>query len=762
MTAYRIAGSLLAAASLAIAAQSTPFAFVAATAAADTLQRMAPPGAPNVVIVLLDDVGFGAAATFGGPAATPTLEALASDGLRYNRFHTTAICSPTRAALLTGRNPHATGIGAVMNVADARPGYSGFHAKDTATIAEILRQHGYSTAAFGKWHQTPDWEASQSGPFDRWPTGEGFEKFYGFQGGETDQFEPTLYEGTTPVLRPPGRDYHLTEDLVDQSIRWLQMQAAVTPRKPFFLYLAPGATHAPIQVPAQYLARYRGQFDQGWDAIRGEILARQKRLGVVPASAVLTPRPPGLPAWDSLVPAEQAFATRLMEAYAAFLTHTDEQVGRLVRALKDDGRFDDTLFIYVVGDNGASAEGGLEGSLNYMGRLQGLPEPQAGRLAGIDRIGGPDAYAHYNSSWAWAMNTPFPWTKAVASHLGGTRNPMVITWPKRIKDRGGLRSQFGHVNDVAPTLLEAAGISMPGEVNGVAQKPLNGTSLVYSFDDAAAPERHRTQYFEVFGHRAIYHDGWMASAFHVRLPWQAGLETRDTPVEADRWELYDLAADFSQARDLATEEPHRLEEMKALFLREAAASQVLPLRGVQAGPSGLPDLAAGLKSATYHEGASGIPEKALPHMMNRSWSLVANVGVGEASRGVVAALGGRESGWSLYLDAKQRPAFTYRVFDLKSVTLVGAPLPAGTHALELDFDYAGPGYARGATLKLLVDGTQAAADSVPASPPAFFTIDETFNVGVDMGSPAGHYPDDAGVGYRYTGGRIEDVTIELR
>lgn len=733
-----------------------------ASAAGFPLQRTPPPGAPNIVIVLLDDVGFGAASTFGGPAATPTLDALAARGLRYNRFHTTAICSPTRASLLTGRNPHATGIGAVLNSADARPGYAGFHTKDTATIAEILRQNGYSTAAFGKWHQTPDWELSQSGPFDRWPTGEGFEKFYGFQGGETDQFEPTLYEGTTPVMRPPGKDYHLTEDLVDRSIQWLRAQQSVTPRKPFFLYFAPGATHAPIQVPSEYLARYAGKFDQGWDRIREEILARQKRLGVVPANTDLTPRAPEMPSWDSVAPADRKFASRLMEAYAAFLSHTDDQVGRLVAELEADGRFDDTLFIYIVGDNGASAEGGLEGSLSYMGKIQGLPETQAARIAGIERIGGPDAHAHYNAGWAWAMDTPFQWTKTVASHLGGTRNPLVVTWPRRIKDQGGLRSQFGHVNDIVPTILEITGIKMPVEVNGVPQKPINGTSLVYTFDDANAAERHRTQYFEVFGHRAIYHDGWMASAFHSRLPWQAVYLTRDPPFDADRWELYDLRSDHSQAHDLAAGQPAKLAELQALFMKEAAANQVLPLRGFQLGPSGLPDLAAGVKSATYHAGATGIPEKAVPHMMNRSWSLLANLDVDDGTQGVVAAIGGRSAGWSLYIDPQRRPTFTYRMFNLKTVTLAGEPLAAGTRALRVDFDYAGPGYAKGATLHLVVDGTRVASDGIPASPPSLFTIDETFNVGIDMGSPAGAYPAGAGPGFGYSAGSIGEVTIELR
>lgn len=733
----------------------------ASTAPAVQYQRQAPAGAPNVVLILLDDVGFGASATFGGPAATPALDQLAKEGLRYNRFHTTAICSPTRASLLSGRNPHATGIGAVMNVADERPGYSGFHAKDTATIAEILRQNGYSTAMFGKWHQTPDWEVSQSGPFDRWPTGEGFEKFYGFQGGETDQFEPTLYDGTTPIMRPAGDNYHLTDDLVDQSIKWMHAQKSVTPDKPFFLYLATGGIHAPIQVPKEFVDRYHGKFNQGWDKLREEIFARQKRLGVIPGDAKLTPRPDGLPAWDSLTPQQKTFASREMEAYVAFLAHTDDQMNRLVQSLKDSGQFNNTLFVYIVGDNGASAEGGLQGSLNYMGQLQGVPEPEEGKFAGIDRIGTADAYAHVNSAWAWATNAPFQWTKTVASHLGGTRNAMVLTWPDKIKTPGGVRSQFGHVNDITPTILEAVGIEAPKVVNGIAQKPMNGTSLVYSFNDAKAPERHTTQYFEVFGHRAIYHDGWMASAFHSRLPWTAGFDTVKKPFEADKWELYDLRKDFSQSVDLAAKYPEKVDELKALFMKEAAANQVLPLREQQF-INKLPDLAKGVTRATYHEGTISVPEKAVPHMNNRSWSLLSDVTTRDNTRGVIATIGGTAGGWSLYLDAERRPTFTYRIFDLKTVDLKGAPLAPGANKLRVDFDYDGKGYGKGGKLTLSVNGQPVASDTVPASPLAYFSINETFDVGLDTGSAGGKYPAGAPLGYPYADGKIDQVTIELR
>ena len=735
----------------------------APTAGPVELQRKAPPGAPNIVLIMLDDVGFGAAAPFGGPAAAPTFEALAREGLRYNRFHTTAICSPTRASLLTGRNPHVTGIGAVINSADDRPGYNGFQTRDTATIAEMLREQGYSTAAFGKWHQTPPWELSQSGPFDRWPTGVGFERFYGFQGGETDQFEPTLYEGTTPIMRPAGRHYHLTEDLADRAITWMRSQKSVTPDKPFFLYFATGGIHAPIQVPAEWMEPYRGKFDEGWDALRLEIFEQQKKLGVIPANTELTPRPDSLPAWDTLTPDQKTVAGRLMESYAAFLSHTDAQIGRLVQALKGSGEFDNTLFIYILGDNGASAEGGLQGSINYVGTMQGVAEPLDYQLSRLDQIGGPEVYAHINAAWAWATDAPFQWTKTVASHLGGTRTPMVITWPHHIEDKGGLRSQFGHVNDIVPTILEAVQIAMPTIVDGVKQAPLNGTSLVYTFDDANAPEQHTTQYFEVFGNRSIYHEGWMASAFHGRLPWQV-MSQPNAAFDNDRWELYDLRNDFSQAQDLAAKYPEKLANLKALFMEQAAANQVLPLINPPPGQRfrNLPDLAAGRTEITYYAGTVGVPESAIPYTYNRSWSVVATVDTTDNPQGVVAALSGTAAGWSMYIDNQQRPVFTYRAFGVKTANLVGSPLSAGEQVLHVDFDYAGGGRGKGGRFTLSVNGNAVATDTVPVTPVAFYSIDETFDLGIDRGSPVGHYPNAAPPGYPIDGADIRSVTIGLR
>ncbi|MEW2352637.1 arylsulfatase [Spirillospora sp. NPDC029432] len=712
---------------------------------------------PNVVVVLLDDVGWGAAGTFGGPVRTPTLDAMCGEGLAYNRFHTTAICSPTRAALLTGRDAHAAGVGTVLNSANAHPGYEGVLRPECATVAEMLRQDGYSTACVGKWHLAPPWESSQAGPFDRWPTGQGFERFYGFLGGETHQYQPTLYEGTTPVEPPDTPGYHLTEDLVDQSIRWIRMQHAMAPDRPFFLYLAPGATHAPLHVPPEWSERYRGRFAHGWDAERDAILARQIERGVVPEGTRMTPRPEEIPSWDGLSDHERAVAERLMEVYAGFLEHTDVQVGRLIDELRRGGLYDDTLFIYIVGDNGSSAEGGLPGSINYMGALQGMNESPAGTLARLDEIGTADSYPQYPAGWAWAMTAPFQWVKQIASHLGGTRNPMAVTWPNGIAG-SGLRTQFSHVNDIAPTILEAAGLAMPETVNGAVQEPMHGTSLVYSFDDPDAPERHTTQYFEVYGHRSLYHEGWMASAHHGGVPWGVGVPGEDRPFEDDVWELYDLAADFSQANDLAAAEPARLAELQRLFEREAGRVGILPLRDARVSRTRMPNLARGRKSFTYYPGAVGIPESNAPRMLGRSWTLTAALEITGRPRGVIATMGGRAAGWSLYVGADARPVFVYRTFELAVAEL--APdlvLDPGPHELKVDFTADSDGIGRGGTLVLTADGTRAAGARLAATPPAIFSIDETFDIGLNTGSPVGDHPP----AFPFAGGEIRRVDIVL-
>jgi arylsulfatase A-like enzyme len=760
MPAWRLALSFAAVAifpvSPVLAADGSATELYAGSAAAPEIRvERAPAGAPNVVIVLLDDVGFGAASTFGGPIETPTLDRLAGAGLRYNRFHTTAICSPTRAALLTGRNPHAVGVGAVMNSASKYQGYRGVIPATAATLAEILRQNGYSTGAFGKWHLTPDWEASPAGPFERWPTGMGFEKFYGFLGGETHQFEPTLFEGTRPIRRPARADYHLSEDLADQAVAWMQLQHAVTPERPFLVYFAPGATHAPIHAPKAWIDRFAGRFDRGWDALREEIFARQKRQGVVPADAVLTPRPEQLPAWEDLSPERRRIAARFMEAYAGFLAHTDAQVGKLVAALEQMGERDDTLFFYIVGDNGASGEGGADGAWNYFAAFFGVNDDPAALLGRLDELGGTSSYPHYPAGWAWAMNAPFQWMKTVASHLGGTRTPLVVSWPRGIRERGGLRSQFSYVSDIAPTILDAAGIAAPAIVNGVAQQPLDGVSLLQSFADAKAPSLHRTQYFEVYGNRAIYHDGWMAGAFRGRMPWLV-FSSGQGPIADDEWELYHLDSDFSQARDLAKAEPARLRELQDLFWAEFASNRGLPLHD-SARAEGLPRLAAGRDSFVFHEGAIGIPESAAPAFFNRSFTIEAQILVPESgAQGVIVAEGGVVAGWSLYVDAAGRPTYSYNFFGAERSTITASEaLASGERTLGFDFAYDG-GIGGGGVGRLRVDGKPVAQGRIPRTAPVFYSIDETFDVGIDTGSPAGDYP----AGNAWSGG-IERVAIEL-
>ncbi len=743
-----------------------PVGFRAESVPRETFPVPRPPeGAPNVVIVLLDDVGFAASSTFGGLVPTPELDRLAGDGLRYNRFHTTAICSPTRAALLTGRNPHAAGVGAVLNSVQPYRGRAGLVTPETATIAEILRHHGYATAAFGKWHLTPDHEASPTGPFDRWPTGMGFETFYGFLGGETHQFEPTLFEGTRPVARPPGDDYHVTTDLADRAIAWLELQRSLRPQQPFLLYLAPGATHAPLHAPKEWIDRFAGRFDEGWDVAREEIFARQKELGVIPRDAVLTPRPKELRAWESLDPEARRVAARLMEVYAGFLAHTDAQVGRVFDALRDRDRFDDTLVLYVVGDNGGSGEGGGDyGTFNEMGRIQGVVQTPRELLARFDEIGGTTSYPHYSAGWAWATNTPFQWVKQVASHLGGTRNPLVVSWPAGIRREGGVRDQFGHVNDIVPTILEAVGVPAPVSVNGVAQRPIDGTSLVYSFDDAKAPERHTTQYFEVLGNRALYHERMLVSARNrARVPWGA-LTSEATDTGPVVWELYDLSEDFSQSRDLAAREPTRLRELTQLFWAEAGRHQVLPISGRPAGEAPIPPLGAGRDEVVYRAGAVGLHETAVPNLKNRDHRIEAEIIVPtEGGRGVLATQGGVVAGWSLYLTESGQPAYAYNLFGREMTTVVGPdPLVPGKARVAIRFDYdeaprgatAAAAAGRGAELSLFVGGKRVARGQLERSVPAFFSIDETFDVGTDTGSPAGPYP--AGSTFN---GEIEQVRL---
>jgi arylsulfatase A-like enzyme len=699
-----------------------------------------PAGAPNVLIVLLDDVGFAASSAFGGPCATPTAERLAGEGLKYNRFHTTALCAPTRSALLTGRNHHTVGMGVITELATSAPGYSSLRPNTCAPLAQTLRLNGYSTAQFGKCHEVPVWETSPMGPFDAWPTGGGgFEYFYGFIGGETNQYYPAIYEGTTPVEpeKTPEQGYHFTEDMTDKAIRWVRQQKSLMPDKPFFVYYVPGATHAPHHVPKEWSDKYKGRFDDGWDKLREEILARQKELGVVPADCELTARHEEIPAWDDMPEELKPVLARQMEVYAGFLEHTDHHLGRLVDALDDLGVLDDTLVYYIIGDNGASAEGTVNGTFNEMFMFNGAdaletPEFVASR---IDEFGTSTAYNHYAVGWAHAMDTPYQWTKQVASHWGGTRNGTIVHWPSRIEARGEVRSQFHHVIDVAPTVLEAAGLPQPTVVDGVEQHPIEGVSMAYSFDDADAAERRVTQYFEMFCNRGIYHEGWAAVTRHS-TPW---VMVPLPPLEDDVWELYG-PDDWSQAHDLAAEMPDKLAELKQLWLDEAKKYNVLPLddRRIErfnADLVGRPVLVRG-NSQLLFGGMGRLTENTVLNIKNKSHAVTAEIIVPEGGAdGVMIAQGGAFAGWSLY--AKEgKPTYCYNLLGLQRFKIEGdSAIPVGEHQVRMEFAYDGGGLGKGAGVTLFVDGGRVGEGRVEASIPMIFSADETLDVGRDTASP---------------------------
>jgi len=699
-----------------------------------------PAGAPNVLIILLDDAGFGSASAFGGPCQTPNFEKLAAGGLKYTRFHDTALCAPTRQALLTGRNHHTAGTGVITELTTSAPGYTSIRPDTCAPLAETLKLNGYSTGYFGKCHEVPVWESSPMGPFNAWPTGGGgMEYFYGFLGGETNQYYPALYEGTT-ALEPdktPAEGYHFTEDMTDKAISWVRQQKALMPDKPFFVYYATGATHAPHHVPKEWADKYKGKFDGGWDKLREETLARQKALGVIPPEAELTARPPEIPAWDDVAPALKPVLARQMEVYAGFMEHTDHHVGRLLDALKDLGVMDDTLIYVMIGDNGASAEGTVNGTFNEMLSLNGAGSLETVEFMAskIDQFGTPAAYNHYAVGWAHALDTPYQWTKQVASHWGGTRNGTIVHWPNGIKSKGELRTQFHHVIDVAPTVLEAAGLPEPLFVNGIQQKPYEGVSMAYTFDDATAAERHETQYFEMFVNRGLYHKGWTAVTRHS-VPWefQAQLPAYDDDV----WELY-APTDWSQAHNIAAENPQMLKELQRQFLIEAVKYNVLPLddRRVERFNSdlaGRPTLIKG-KSQLLFSGMRRLTENVVLNLKNKSWSVTAEVLLPESNaQGVIIAQGGAFGGWSFYtLDGRLK--FCYNLFGLQRFkTEAGAPLPAGKHQVRMEFAYAGGGLAKGGGVTLYVDGQKVGEGQVPATQPMMFSGDETCDVGNETGS----------------------------
>jgi arylsulfatase A-like enzyme len=720
----------------------------------------APPNAPNVLIVLIDDMGFGQSSAFGGPIHMPTVESLANSGLRYNEFHTTALCSPTRSALLSGRNHHMNNFGSIAETATAFPGQTGQRPNSIAPLAEMLRLNGYSTAAFGKSHETAAWEVSPSGPTDRWPTRSGFDKFYGFIGGETNQWAPLIYDGMIQVEPSHDPNYNFMTDMTDQAITWMGYQKSLTPDKPFFIYFAPGATHAPHHVPKEWIAKYKGKFDQGWDKVREETLARQIKLGVVPAGTTLAPKPEAIKDWATLSADEKKLFAREMEVFAGFGEYADTEIGRLIHAIEQTGQLDNTLVFYIVGDNGASAEGGMVGLFNEMTYFNGVHENVQDILKHYDELGGPSTYPHYAAGWAVAGDSPFEWTKQVASSYGGTRNGMVIRWPKGITPKGEVRSQWHHVIDIAPTILEAAGLPEPKSVNGTPQTPIEGVSMVYTFADAKAPSRHTTQYFEIFGNRAIYQDGWLAGTVH-RAAWE--FKPRRA-LEDDVWELYDARTDFSLANDLAAKNPQKLKEMQDLFMTEAVKYSVLPLddrtlERLNPALVGRPDLMAGRTSLTVYQGMTGMSENVFINTKNRSHTITADVEVPQGgANGVILAQAGRFGGWSLYLkDGK--PTYTYNWLGLKTYAVAATQaLPAGKATIRFEFVYDGGGVGKGGTGTLYVNGKNVATGRIDQTQCCAFSADEGADVGADEGTPV---TEAYQVPFKFTG-KIDKVTIELK
>jgi arylsulfatase len=721
----------------------------------------APTKVPNVLIVLIDDMGFGQSSAFGGPIHMPTLERMAKGGLRYNQFHTTALCSPTRAALLTGRNHHVCNMGSITETATAFPGQTGQRPNSVAPLAEMLRLNGYSTAAFGKSHETAAWEVSPSGPTDRWPTRCGFDKFYGFIGGEANQWSPGLYEGLNKIEVPNTPGYHLMTDLANQAIKWTNSQKSLTPDKPFFTYFAPGATHAPHHVPKEWIAKYKGKFDQGWDQLREETRARQIKFGVVPPGTKLAPKPEAIKDWDKLSADEKRLFARQMEVFAGFGEYADFEVGRVIQAIEDLGQLENTLVFYIVGDNGASAEGTMNGLFNEMTYFNGVPESVQDILKRIDELGSPNSYGHYAAGWAVAGDTPFTWTKQIAGSYGGTRNGMVVHWPRGIAAKGEIRSQWHHVIDIAPTILEAAGLPEPKVVNSTPQTPIEGVSMVYTFADAKAKDRHKTQYFEIFANRGIYHDGWLAHTVH-KAAWEA--KPRH-PLLDDKWELYHVDEDFSSANDVAAKNPEKLKELQDLFLKEAIKYHVLPLddRGnerLNAALAGRPDLMAGRTSLTLYEGMVGMSENIFINTKNRSHAITTEVQIPEGGAdGVILAQAGRFGGWSLYMKDGQ-PTYAYNFLGL-SAYRVAAPkaLPASKATIRYEFKYDGGGLGKGGTGTMFVNGEKVAEGRIERTQALAFSADEGADVGMDGETPV--TSDYKERDNKFTG-KIRKVTIELK
>jgi len=718
----------------------------------------APAGAPNVVVILIDDMGFGVSEAFGGPVTTPTMNSLAENGLKYSRFHTTAVCSPTRVALLTGYNHHSNNMGCITEAATTFPGNTGVRPQSITPMAEVLRQNGYNTAAFGKYHETPPWEISNSGPQDRWPTRSGFEKFYGFIGGETNQWAPLIYNGVTLVETPEDPNYHFTADMTNQAISWVRLQQALTPDKPFFIYFAPGATHAPHHVPAEWIEKYKGQFDQGWDKVREQTLERQKKMGIVPESTTLAPKPKDIKDWDKLSEDEKKLFTRQMEVYAGFAEHTDYEIGRLIAAIEELGVKDNTMIVFIAGDNGASAEGQMNGMFSEMTYFNGVSETVPDMLKHYDDWGSASTYPHFSAGWAVAMNAPFSYTKQVASDFGGTRNGMIIRWPKGIKAKGEVRSQFGHVIDIAPTVYEVTKIPSPKVVNGIKQDQVEGTSLAYSFDAADAAEQHKVQYFEMLGNRGVYQDGWFARTIHRPAWLSKPLET----LQEDHWELFNTSEDFSLANDLSAQEPEKLKAMQGLFMEEAEKYHVLPLddrllERTNAELMGRPTVLGNRNSLTLGEGMKGLGVDIFIDLRNISYTITADVSVQDGGNGVIVCQGGRFGGLSFYMkDGK--PAFSYNYLGLESTQIMSSEaLQPGSYQLVYDFKYDGGGMGKGGVGTLSVNGQMAAESRIEKTQAGIFSVDDLADVGTDDGTHVADY----GASAKFNG-KIDKVYIERK
>lgn len=723
----------------------------------------APENAPNVLLILLDDLGFAGTSAFGGPVSTPTFDRLAAGGLKYNNFHTTAVCSPTRSALKSGRNHHVNNMGGIIETGTAFPGNTGQIPSSVAPVAEMLRLNGFSTAAFGKWHETAAWEASIAGPFDRWPTRQGFDKFYGFLGGETNQWAPFIYDGTHQVELPEDPDYHFMTDMTNQAVAWIKYQKALTPDRPFFVYFAPGAVHAPHHVPQEWIQRWHGKFDQGWDALREQILARQIERGIIPPGTKLAPKPEAIPDWDTLTPDEKRLFTRQVETFAGFLEMTDHEIGRVIDAIDQIGQLDNTLIIYIAGDNGTSAEGGRNGLFNEYTYFNAVPESVGDMTKHLDKWGGPETYPHMSAGWAVAFDTPYQWVKQVGSDFGGTKVGMAVHWPERIRTEGQLRAQFHHVIDVAPTILEAAGLPEPAMVNGVRQRPMDGVSMMYSFDEPSAKGRRTTQYFEMFGNRAIYHEGWYARTLH-KAPWES--KPRRALNDDSAWELFDTRTDFSLVNDLSAKHPEKLAQMKALFLSEAERNYALPIddRSIERmNPqlAGRPDLMGGRTSITLAEGMTGMSENVFINIKNRSKTITAEIEIPEGgAHGAIIVQGGRFGGWSLYLN-QGVPAYEYNFLGMERTTIAGTEkLKPGKATVRFEFAYDGGGLGKGGMGSLYVNDQKVGEGRIARTQPMVFSADETADVGIDLATPVVE-----AIGSerrsRFTG-RIPSVTVEIK